>query len=99
MNQKVNEIQITPVKPKNGLVAFASFVLNGDIYCSSVAIFTRPNGTHRLVYPTKKLGNKEINIFYPINKKIGNEIQEEVIKKFEDVMKNDRHSSLKYSKE
>ena len=65
--QKISEIQITPVKPNNGLIAFCSFVLYEAVYCSSIALFTRPDGTIRLVYPTKKLGSKDLNIFHPIN--------------------------------
>lgn len=52
----ISEIQIVPVKPDKGLVGFCSFILYESIYCSSVAIFTRPDGSFRLVYPTKKVG-------------------------------------------
>lgn len=88
----LTEIQIVPVKPNNGLIAFCSFVLFETLYCSSVAIFTRPNGKYRLVYPTKKVGNKDLNIFYPITNHIGRRIEEEVIKKLEKVMNHDRYS-------
>jgi stage V sporulation protein G len=88
----ISEIQIVPVKPNRGLVGFCSFILYESIYCSSVAIFTRPEGTYRLVYPTKKLGDKDINVFHPISKSVGRQIEKEVIKKFNDVMKNDRYN-------
>lgn len=87
-------MQIIPVKPKEGLVAFCSFVLFNTIYCSSVAIYTRPDGTYRLVYPTKKVNNSSINIFHPIDKKIGQKIEQLVTAKYEEVMKNDRHNSF-----
>lgn len=83
----LSEIEIVPVKPKDGLVAFASFTLCGIIRCSSVAIITRPCGGYRLVYPTKKIGNRAISIFYPITRKVGSAIEEEVIKKYEEVTK------------
>lgn len=88
----INEIQIIPVKPRNGLIAFCSFVLFESIYCNSVAIFTKIDGNLRLVYPTKKALNKEINIFHPINKKVGSFIESEISKKFKDVMNNDRYN-------
>ena len=78
----LSEIEIVPVKPKDGLVAFASFTL-----CGIVAIITRPCGGYRLVYPTKKIGNRAISIFYPITRKVGSAIEEEVIKKYEEVTK------------
>lgn len=88
----ISEIQIIPVKPDKGLIGFCSFILYESIYCSSVAIFTRPDGNFRLVYPTKKIADKDIHIFHPINKSIGKYIEQEVIKKFNDVMKNDRYN-------
>jgi stage V sporulation protein G len=52
----VSEIEIIFIKPRNGLIGFASFVLDEKYYVSSVAIYTRLNnsGGYRLVYPTKK---------------------------------------------
>lgn len=90
---EISEIQIVPIKPQNGLVAFASFVLNNDIYLGSVGIMTRPQGGFRLTFPTKKVGNKDINIFYPINKAFAEQIERSVFKKLEEVMTNDRHNS------
>jgi len=97
-NQKkqiITEVQIVPIKPINGLVGFASFVLFDSIYCSSVGIITRPSGGFRLVYPTKKVGDKNLSIYYPINKEVGLFIEEKVIEKLKDVMsqKNDGYNS------
>jgi len=79
---KISEIQVIPVKPKEGLIGFASFVLDEKYYVSSVAIYTRLDGSgYRLVYPTKKVGEKNINIFHPINIEVGKAINEAVIKK------------------
>jgi stage V sporulation protein G len=91
---KISEIQIIPVKPKEGLIGFASFLLDEKYYVSSVAIYTRLDGSgFRLVYPTKKVGEKNINIFHPINHEVGEAINEAVIKKVnelfgENLMKN-----------
>ncbi|OGG07416.1 hypothetical protein A2872_02335 [Candidatus Gottesmanbacteria bacterium RIFCSPHIGHO2_01_FULL_42_12] len=90
----ISEIQIVPIKPQDGLVAFVSFVLDNDLYLGSIGIITRPEGGYRLVYPTKKLGIRSINIFHPINKHFAETIEKEVIGKFEDVMKKyDRYDS------
>ncbi len=91
--QKITEIQIIPVKPNNGLVAFASCLLNNSLYLGSIGIVSKLSGDYRLVYPTKKVGNKDINVYHPINKQAGQEIEREIIKKFKEVMKlnNDRY--------
>ncbi len=91
---KISEIQIIPIKPLNGLVGFASFVLDDNIYLGSVGIMTRPQGGYRLTYPTKKVGTKDLNIFYPINKIFAETIEKGVINKFEDVMKNGRYNKI-----
>jgi stage V sporulation protein G len=92
MKPKISEIQIIPIKPMNGLVAFTSFVLNDWLYLGSIGIFTRLEGGYRLTYPTRKVGNRNINIFHPIDKSFAEEIEKEIIKKFEDVVKeNDRY--------
>lgn len=88
----ISEIQIIPIKPQEGLVAFASFVLDNNLYLGSVGILTRPEGGYRLLYPTKKVGIRYINIFHPINKAFAESIEKEVIGKFEDVMKYGRHN-------
>lgn len=93
MKPKITEIQIIPIKPQDGLVAFVSFVLDNNLYLSSIGIMTRPEGGYRLIYPTKKVGTRDINIFHPINKEFAKKIERSVFKKFDEVMKNDRHSS------
>lgn len=83
MQNRLSEIQITPIKPQNGLVAFASFVLDGSLYLGSIGIYTRPQGGYRLTYPTRGT----FNIFHPINRQIAEEIEHTIISKFEDVTK------------
>lgn len=86
---QISEIQIIPVKPKEGLVAFASCVINDSLYIGNIAIYTslqKPN-TYRLVYPSKILPNgKEINCVHPINKKVGELITKAIIGKFKEIM-------------
>ena len=95
MTNRLSEIQIIPIKPQNGLVAFASFVWDKSLYLGSIGIMTRPNGGYRLVYPTKKVAEKNLNIFYPINKEFAQLIENEVVRRFEEVMNNyDRHNSF-----
>ena len=84
MKTQLTETHIIPVKPKNGLVAFASCVLNQDIYLSSIAVHKKLNGLgYRLTYPTKKVGNSDLNIYHPINKELSKAIEEAVFKQIE----------------
>lgn len=91
MKNLISEIQVIPVKANNGLIAFCNFVLFESLYCSSVAIYTRPDGNIRLVYPTKKVGTRELDIFHPIKREIGQFIEKQIAKETEKVMSHDRH--------
>lgn len=83
----ITEIQLTPIKPINGLVGFASFVLYGAVYCSSVGVFTRPEGGYRLSYPTKQVMGRDMDIFHPISKQLGSEIEQAITAVLDDVMR------------
>ena len=81
---KITEVQIKTVKPKDGLVGFASLVLDGKLYLSSIGIFTRLNGSgYRITYPTKKVGDSSLNIYHPINKELAEEIEMAVAERAE----------------
>jgi len=79
---KTTEIQIIPIKPRYGLITFASIVLENSLYLGSIGIYTRLNGAgYRITYPTKKIGNRNINIYHPINTKMSKAIEEAIISK------------------
>lgn len=83
----ISEIQIIPVKPHDGLVAFASFVLDGKYYVGGVAVFTRLGKSgYRLSYPSRKVGDKNINLFYPINQFIGKFIEDAITEKVNEIL-------------
>ena len=85
----ISEVQIIPVKPRNGLVAFASCVIYNSFYLGNIAIYTSPSSCfgYRLVYPAKELPNgKQINCVHPINKNTGNIIESHIIKQYEKLM-------------
>ena len=85
--KEISEIQIIPIKPKDGLIGFASLVFEG-IYLSSIGIHKKINGSgYRITFPTKKVGEKQLNIFHPINREIGLEIEKSILKKTEEIFK------------
>ena len=89
MGIRITEVEIIPLKPRNGLIAIASCLYCGQLALNSIAIYSRPDGSsYRLVYPTKVLANgKEIHIFYPINKRTGDAITRAIVRKYEELMK------------
>ena len=89
----ISEIQFYPVKPKDGLLGFVSFVVDSKFWMGSVAIFTRLEGGYRLVYPTRKVGGQNINIFHPINRDVSLQVEAAVIKKVEQIFNEDYEST------
>jgi len=81
----ISDIQIAPVPPQNGLVGFASFLIDNRFYIGNVAIFTSPStlGGFRLVYPTK-MGT---SCFRPLYRQVGEAIQKKVIARYLELMK------------
>ena len=83
--QNITEINITPIRPRNGLVAFSSFILNNNLYVGNVGIFTSPSSPDgfRLVYPYRVLGNgQKIDTVFPITKDFGYDIQRVVVEEY-----------------
>lgn len=79
---RVSEVQIRVIKPKDGLVGFASCVVDGVLYLSSIGIVSRLEGTgYRITYPTKRVGDSNLQIFHPINKELGQELERAILDK------------------
>jgi DNA-binding cell septation regulator SpoVG len=85
---KITEIEIIPIKPRNGLVAFASIVVENRLYLGSIGVHTRLDGSgYRLTYPTKKIGDRDLNIFHPIDQETSKKIEEAIITKMKKIFK------------
>ncbi|OGJ21954.1 MAG: hypothetical protein A3J60_02180 [Candidatus Pacebacteria bacterium RIFCSPHIGHO2_02_FULL_46_9] len=82
---QISEVQVVPIKPNNGLVGFASCVIDGNLYVGSIGIFTRLQGGYRLTYPTKKTPSGNVGVVYPINKETSHAIESVILAKFEEV--------------
>lgn len=88
----IEEVQIVPIKPNNGLVGFASCVFEKSFYLGGMGIYTRPGGGYRIAYPTKSAGNKgNINIYHPIKGEVAQAIEDAVADKYEELMLKDYH--------
>jgi len=88
MELALTDIQIVPVKPRDGLLAFVSFVVDGSFYVGDVALYSRLDGSGiRLVYPMRTLTNgAKVNVFHPIRNDVAEEIERQVNQAYEDLM-------------
>jgi DNA-binding cell septation regulator SpoVG len=68
---KITSIKIRRLSPVNGHIGFVSCVIDEWLFLNNIAIFTRLNEPDkiRLVFPQKKIGERKIDIFHPLNTK------------------------------
>lgn len=92
----ITEVNVVPVKPKNGLVGFASLVVDGNIYLNSIAIYVKLDDSYRLLYPTKKTGMREMNVYHPINREASKFIEHAVFEKCFEIFESSNHDELRF---
>ncbi len=99
----VSEVSITPVKPVEGLVAFASCVVNSQLFIGSMGVHKLLDGTgYRITYPTKKIGPRQLNYFHPVTKKMGTVIEQAIVEKCVELFERsdeqyDRHDKVAHN--
>lgn len=100
---KITEVSIVPVRPRDGLVAFASCVVDGVLYLGSIAVHMRRDGSYRLVFPAKKVGETNLSIFKPIDKSFGDELSRvigdechRVFRRSDEGVRDDRHGTVDF---
>jgi stage V sporulation protein G len=87
MIMQVTEVDIAFVKPKDGLIAFASVILDDQIYLSGIAVHSKLVGSgYRLTYPTRKVGGTQFSLFHPIRKPVGLAIERAIVEKLKNVV-------------
>lgn len=85
--KNVTEVQIIPIKPKDGLIALASVVIDNSLYLGSIGVHLKLDGSgYRITYPTKKVAEKSFNIYHPIDKDTSKAIEDAITKKVKEVI-------------
>ncbi len=97
MKKSICEVEIIPIKPQNGLIAFASVVFEDSLYLGSIGVHKRLNSDgYRLTYPTKRVGERDINIYHPINRQTSKEIEKAIINKAKEVFEKSNENYDRY---
>lgn len=79
---KISEVKIEFIKPFDGIIGFASLLLDNNICLTSIAIHKKLHDEgYRLTYPSKG----KFSIFYPINKEFSYQIEQAVFKKLDEI--------------
>ena len=81
----IQEINIRLIKSRNGLIGFASCVINDSWFIGNLAVYKRFRvDGYRIVYPQHKLPNGHaVDLFHPISKEAGAAIESAISKKLD----------------
>jgi len=87
--EEISELTFYPIKPTDkGLVCYISFTFQNLIRINEARIYTKPTGGYYISYPRITLANgKVISSVYPINKTIGNKIEDFLLSAYTNFLK------------
>jgi len=82
----ITKVQIKKINPKDGLIGFASFVIEDSLFVGNIGVFSRLNkDSFRLIFPEKKVNDKKIPIFYPLTTDFYYTLEDMVNKKIKEL--------------
>jgi len=69
----ITEVDFQPIRPRGGLLGFASMVLDQALRLSGIAVYSRPDGSGiRLVFPQRTLPHGAVvELICPITRQCG----------------------------
>lgn len=83
---KIKDIQIIPIRPRDGLVGFANVTLEDGLHLGSIGIHKRLDGSgYRITYPTKKVGSVDTHIYHPTTTQTSRLIEQAVTQRAEEL--------------
>jgi stage V sporulation protein G len=82
---KIKKVEIIPIRPYEGLIAFASVVLEEGLYLGSIGVHRKLDGGFRITFPTRKVGDVNHCIFHPTNPVISKEFDRSICSRAEEI--------------
>lgn len=84
----IAKVKVKKVTPNKGLIGFCSCVLNDCLYLGNIAIYTRLNNEDkiRLVFPVKKIGDVDVQLFRPLTKDFYYDLECAVLEKVKETL-------------
>jgi len=83
----ITEVQIVPIKEKDGLLAIASVVFDNSFFLGSIGVYTKQNSPgYRITYSIKSNSGRNFSIYHPIRRDVSKAIEQAVLSKAEAVL-------------
>ena len=84
----ISEVSVTPIRPKDTLIAFCSFVYRNEFFFGDIALHIEPSGGYSLRWPAKTLFNgSRCQIHYPLSAEIGDAVKNAIVTKYEEMIR------------
>ena len=84
---KVKKVEIVPIKPHEGLLAFASIEIDDQLYIGSIGVHKRRDGKgYRITFPSRKVGDYQMIICHPTTPDLSKEIESAISSKAEEIL-------------
>lgn len=78
----ITKVELLPIQPRDGLMAFACIELDDQFYISSIGVHKKRNGSgYRITYPTRKVGDQNLTICHPTHPNLSREIEQAISEK------------------
>lgn len=82
----ITKVELLPISPKNGLVAFACVEIESQFYVTSIGVHKKRDGSgYRVTYPTKKIGEQHLVICHPTKPEFSKEIETAIFEKAQEL--------------
>lgn len=85
---KIKRVEIVPIRPFEGLIAFANVVLEEGLFLGSIGIHRKLDGGFRITFPSKKIGETNLCIYHPMNPEVSKEFETAICSRAEEVLGN-----------
>ncbi|MBS4170328.1 Uncharacterized protein NEOC95_001054 [Neochlamydia sp. AcF95] len=82
----ITKAELLPIKPPNGLIAFACIEIDHQFYISSIGVLKRRDETdYRITYPTRKVGEQNLTLSHPTEPCLSKAIEQAICNKAEEM--------------
>jgi len=83
---KITKVELLPIRPQGGLMAFACVELDDQFYINSIGVHRRRDGGgYRITYPTKQIGLQQVTICHPTQLDLSRDIEQAICRKAEEL--------------
>lgn len=83
---RISQVEIIQIRPKRGLIGFATIEIDEQLLLHSIGIHRKRDGSgYRLTYPTQGSYSVSKAVFHPTNPDLSKEIERCIFKKLTEI--------------